>query len=158
MAAARKIRGASSLARLLHNNSNLIPQQTFLRTPSSQTSHPSQQQQLPKFPRHFSSSPPSTSSSNFSMLKSEEEFNNSIAQAQDDRVPSVFYFTAVWCGPCRLVAPIIEELSKNYHHVKIYKIDVDQPTFHFFQNGKKASEMTGADVALLRQTMAELYK
>ncbi|KAF9611742.1 hypothetical protein IFM89_034925, partial [Coptis chinensis] len=73
-------------------------------------------------------------------------------------VPCVFYFTAVWCGPCKLVGPIVEALSKKYPHVKIYKIDVDQPTFRFFREGKKLREMTGADVPLLAQTMEDLYK
>lgn len=33
-----------------------------------------------------------------------------------------------------------------------------QPTLHFFQNGKKTSEVIGADVQLLKETMEELYK
>ena len=40
----------------------------------------------------------------------------------------VFDFTATWCGPCRILTPILEELSGEYedHQVKFYKVDVDE--------------------------------
>ncbi|OVA05634.1 Thioredoxin [Macleaya cordata] len=68
----------------------------------------------------------SKSSSNFVVIKSEEEFNSSLNRVHDDSLPAIFYFTAAWCGPCKLMSPIIEELSKKYPHVTTYKIDVDQ--------------------------------
>ncbi|XP_020528414.1 thioredoxin O1, mitochondrial isoform X2 [Amborella trichopoda] len=59
-------------------------------------------------------------------IKSDEEFESSIKKVQDDSLPAIFYFTAVWCGPCKFISPIIEELSKKYSHVKVHKVDVDQ--------------------------------
>lgn len=42
-------------------------------------------------------------------------------------VPCVIDFYADWCRPCRMVAPIMDDLAKEYHgKVKIYKIDVDK--------------------------------
>ncbi|RZC65158.1 hypothetical protein C5167_008849 [Papaver somniferum] len=72
----------------------------------------------------------------------------------------------------KLISPIIESLSKKYPHVMTFKVDIDQeeirkkleelnimsvPTIHFFQNGKKADEMVGADVARLNQIVERLY-
>ncbi|XXG74468.1 hypothetical protein AAC387_Pa07g3179 [Persea americana] len=124
----------------------------------------------------FSTSRPFSSSSgpsNIVTIESDEELNSSLNKVQDDSLPAIFYFTAVWCGPCKFISPFIEELSKKYPHVKTYKIDIDKeglgntlsklkiysvPTFHFFQNGKRATEIVGADITQLKDTMEKLYK
>ncbi|PHT89786.1 Thioredoxin O1, mitochondrial [Capsicum annuum] len=122
--------------------------------------------------RNFSA-PSSSGPSNIVSIESEEQFNTSLRKVQDESLPAIFYFTAVWCGPCRLLSPVIGQLSEKYPHVTTYKIDIDKeglgnalsklnihsvPTLHFFQNGKKASEVIGADVQRLKDTMEELYK
>uniref|UniRef100_A0A1J3F2J4 Thioredoxin O2, mitochondrial n=1 Tax=Noccaea caerulescens TaxID=107243 RepID=A0A1J3F2J4_NOCCA len=111
--------------------------------------------------------------SGFVVLKSEKEFNNALSKAQDGSLPSVFYFTAAWCGPCRLIAPVILELSKKYPHVTTYKVDIDEgglsnalgksnvsavPTLQFFKGGVKKAEIVGVDVVKLRTVMDHLYK
>ena len=41
--------------------------------------------------------------------------------------PAVVDFTATWCGPCRSIAPILEEIAKEYMgEVDVYKVDVDK--------------------------------
>lgn len=41
--------------------------------------------------------------------------------------PAVVDFTATWCGPCRSIAPILEEIAKEYQGVvDVYKVDVDK--------------------------------
>ncbi|KAM1382424.1 hypothetical protein ACFX2F_034897 [Malus domestica] len=97
-------------------------------------------------------------SSNIVVIKSEDEYNSAISKAKDGDEPALFYFTAVWCGPCRFISPVIGELSEQYPHVTTYKIDIDEPAFHLFQDGKKVAEVVGADVALLRDTFGKLYK
>ncbi|GFQ00864.1 thioredoxin o1 mitochondrial [Phtheirospermum japonicum] len=124
------------------------------------------------YSRNFSSSSSSDSSKVVS-IESEEQFNDSLRKVQDESLPAVFYFTAVWCGPCRLLSPIIGQLAEKYPHVTTYKVDIDKeglgnalsklnihsvPTLHFFQDGKKASEVIGADVQRLKDTMESLYK
>ncbi|WOL03362.1 hypothetical protein Cni_G12082 [Canna indica] len=111
--------------------------------------------------------------SNIVLLQSGDQVTAALQKAKDDKLPSIFYFTATWCGPCRAIAPLIEELSHKYAHVTTYKIDIDQeglgsilsnlqiysvPTFHFFHDGKKAIEVVGADPARLKDTMQNLYK
>ncbi|KAJ3679285.1 hypothetical protein LUZ60_017296 [Juncus effusus] len=126
---------------------------------------------LSPFSRSFASS--GGSNSNIVIVGSADGFKSLLKKAQDEKLPSIFYFTATWCGPCRAISPVIEKLSAKYPNVTIYKVDIDQeglgsilnelkiysvPTFHFHQNGERASEVIGADVRLLESTMENLYK
>ncbi|MGF1672220.1 MAG: thioredoxin [Rivularia sp. (in: cyanobacteria)] len=67
-------------------------------------------------------------------------------------------FTATWCGPCRVVAPLIEQLAQEYpEDIKVVKIDVDQdkplakkyevrsiPAVLIFKNGELVENLVGA--------------
>jgi thioredoxin 1 len=67
-------------------------------------------------------------------------------------------FWAVWCGPCRMVAPIVDEISKEYAgKVKVLKLNTDEnpdiagkykimgiPTLMFFKNGERIDQVVGA--------------
>jgi thioredoxin len=72
-------------------------------------------------------------------------------------VKQVYYFTADWCGPCKKVRPIVEELSRDQSEVKFQIIDVDSegeltrrfevksiPTFILIEDGKEVNRVTGA--------------
>ncbi|XP_058096360.1 thioredoxin O2, mitochondrial isoform X2 [Magnolia sinica] len=179
------LRPSRLLPLLRHNNPlqtssrNAPPLSSLIKTPISQTT-PSFLSPLSasifllfseaSTLRTFSSS---AGPSNIVLIESEEELNSSLNKVQGNSLPAVFYFTAVWCGPCRFIYPFIEELSKKYPHVTTYKIDIDKeglgsslsnlqifsvPTFHFFQNGEKAAEIVGADATQLKNTMEKLYK
>jgi len=75
-------------------------------------------------------------------------------------------FSAVWCGPCRMIAPKYAELSKLYEDVVFLHVDIDQlnslpdanvsgvPTFKFFKKSGLVAEFSGANVAKLEQTVA----
>ncbi len=67
-------------------------------------------------------------------------------------------FWAVWCGPCQTVAPIVEELAKEYAgKIKVMKLNTDEvqevaakfqimsiPTILFFKNGQPVEKIVGA--------------
>jgi thioredoxin 1 len=75
----------------------------------------------------------------------------------DSPVPVLVDFWAPWCGPCRMLGPILEELSKEAGaKARIYKLNVDEnpetagrysitaiPTVILFRNGKAEKEFVG---------------
>lgn len=45
----------------------------------------------------------------------------------EGKVPAIIDFYADWCGPCKMVAPVLEELQKEFEgQIKIYKVDTEQ--------------------------------
>jgi len=75
---------------------------------------------------------------------------------------------ATWCGPCKVIAPKLVQMSEEFPNVKFYKIDVDEasdvaqelgiramPTFIFFKNGEKVAEVVGANEKLIRTTIQQ---
>jgi thioredoxin len=102
-------------------------------------------------------------------LKS-EEFEQEVLKSQ---TPAVVDFYADWCGPCRMVSPIIEQLSKEYDgKVKFAKLNTDEnpdiamkygimsiPTIMIFKNGQIASTVIGAGPAsMYRQKIDAVLK
>ena len=68
---------------------------------------------------------------------------------------NVFYFTAEWCGPCKKIRPIVEEMKREGFEFQIIDADYEQllvkrfeiksvPTFILFENEKEVNRMTGA--------------
>jgi thioredoxin 1 len=83
---------------------------------------------------------------------------------------SIVDFWAAWCGPCRMVAPIMEQLAGEYSgRLKVAKLDVDAnqqtamrynirsiPSILFFKDGKHVDTVVGAvPKAMLERNIAE---
>eukprot|EP00091_Calanus_sinicus_P013792 TRINITY_DN3062_c0_g1_i4.p1 TRINITY_DN3062_c0_g1~~TRINITY_DN3062_c0_g1_i4.p1 ORF type:complete len:106 (-),score=47.15 TRINITY_DN3062_c0_g1_i4:112-429(-) len=91
-----------------------------------------------------------------------DDFNTQLAAAGGKLV--VVDFHATWCGPCKMIAPHLEEMSKTMDDVVILKVDVDDcediaaqynitamPTFIFIKSKAKVADLTGANVDKLKE-------
>ncbi|MEO0108042.1 MAG: thioredoxin [candidate division WOR-3 bacterium] len=84
--------------------------------------------------------------------------DNFKAEILDSPLPAIVDFWAGWCGPCRMIGPVIEELSQEYAgKIKVGKVDIDQqsevagqygvmsiPTLLFIKGGKVLDTIVGA--------------
>ena len=85
----------------------------------------------------------------------DSNFQNEVLQSDK---PVLLDFWAEWCGPCKMVAPVVEELAKEYDgKLKVGKVDVDSnqqtsmqygirsiPTLLIFKGGKVVDQLIGA--------------
>ena len=87
-------------------------------------------------------------------IENQQQFQQEVLES---KVPVLVDFFATWCGPCKMIAPILEEIAEEREDFKIAKIDVDQvqalaieyqvmsiPTLMVFREGKPGAPALGA--------------
>ena len=90
------------------------------------------------------------------------DLKQELADAGEKLVVIDFY--ATWCGPCKIIAPKLEEMSGEMENVVFLKVDVDEneeaaqeynisamPTFIFIKNQEKVADLMGANVDKLKE-------
>jgi thioredoxin 1 len=84
--------------------------------------------------------------------------NNFQVEVLESDVPVLVDFWAPWCGPCRMIAPVVEEIAKaRGEALKVVKLNIDEnqqtsinynvlsiPTLIVFRDGQEAKRVTGA--------------
>lgn len=98
-----------------------------------------------------------------SAVTSKAEFD---AALKHDGLVVVDFF-ATWCGPCKMIAPLLDKFSKEYTAAKFIKVDVDElgeiaqeyeissmPTVLFMKNGEVVGKVIGANPGALKQALA----
>lgn len=88
------------------------------------------------------------------ILKDKSEFENDILKSN---LPAVVDFFATWCGPCKMLSPVIDEIANEMEgKAVVAKVDSDQlgelcaeysikllPTLVFFKDGKEVDKIVG---------------
>jgi thioredoxin 1 len=94
-----------------------------------------------------------------------EEFDEVV---RDSKVPVLVDFWAAWCGPCRAIAPVVEQLATEFKgKLRVGKLDIDAhqnvpqkygvmsiPTLLLFKNGQVADTLVGNDREKLKAMVA----
>jgi thioredoxin 1 len=83
--------------------------------------------------------------------------SNFQAEVLESDTPTLVDFWAPWCGPCRIIAPSLEELNEELDNFRVVKLNVDEnqitaakyevmsiPTLIVFKNGEPAKKIIGA--------------
>lgn len=100
------------------------------------------------------------------IVLTDHNFEKEVIQSD---IPVLVDFYADWCGPCKMMAPVIDELSTDFEgKVKVAKLNVDNaqeiaaefrvmsiPTLIYFKNGKPAQTMVGVTP---KQKLEEVLK
>lgn len=97
------------------------------------------------------------------VIASRQEFDDAL---KHDGLVVVDFF-ATWCGPCKMIAPLLDKFAAEYSQAKFIKVDVDEqgeiareyeissmPTVLFIKNGSIVSKVLGAQPNALKEAIA----
>lgn len=102
-------------------------------------------------------------------LETEESFDEALKSAKEKIVVVDFY--ADWCGPCKRLAPALEQLAGKHGNVHFYKVNVEEnvdiakrykisamPTILFFKSREQVDKVVGADITKITDKLEALLK
>ncbi|XP_043718264.1 thioredoxin H4-1-like isoform X1 [Telopea speciosissima] len=108
-------------------------------------------------------------SGNVHLVTTKEGWDEKISEANKDGKFVVVNFSASWCGPCRMIAPLYSELSEKYPTLTFLTVDVDQltefssswdiratPTFFILRDGQQVDKLVGANKPELQKKIISL--
>ncbi|GIL45370.1 hypothetical protein Vafri_2623 [Volvox africanus] len=106
-------------------------------------------------------------------VQSDKDFASKLKEVADSGSLLICDFTAKWCGPCRMIAPIFSQLSNKYDNVSFVKIDIDNPgvattvndhsitgvpTFVYYKGGRRVESFSGARAEFLEELIKKHTK
>jgi thioredoxin 1 len=122
--------------------------------------------------RHaFTQSMGYASTSKIKEITSTSEWDELIKNSTSSGRPTIVEFTAVWCPPCKMIAPVLEELAGKHTDLDFVKLDIDNhaitnivadhsvaavPTFVSLKGEKKVHAFSGADRNQLQKMVEDL--
>lgn len=125
--------------------------------------------QVPDLAARWSTKDKVMAHGNVHIIKSRDEWQGKLAEADSNNTFVVVDFTASWCGPCKLMAPLFAELSEKFHNLIFLKVDVDElsdistefkvhamPTFVFIEKKSEIDRLVGANKVELEKKV-KLY-
>ncbi|KAF9595861.1 hypothetical protein IFM89_005347 [Coptis chinensis] len=95
---------------------------------------------------------------NVHLVTTKEGWDEKLSEASSVGKIVVVNFSATWCGPCRMIAPLYSELSEKHSSLMFLTVDVDElsefssswdiratPTFFFLRDGQQIDKLVGAN-------------
>ncbi|XP_019162430.1 PREDICTED: thioredoxin H9-like isoform X1 [Ipomoea nil] len=106
---------------------------------------------------------------NVHLITTKESWEQKLEEARRDGKTVVANFSASWCGPCRMIAPLFCELSEKHPSLMFLTVDVDEltefstswdikatPTFFFLKDGQQVDKLVGANKPELQKKITAI--
>ncbi|KAK2361370.1 hypothetical protein P8452_65118 [Trifolium repens] len=108
-------------------------------------------------------------SGNVTLITTKESWEQKLEEARKDGRIVIANFSAVWCGPCKVIAPYYCEMSEKYTSIMFLLVDVDEltdfstswdikatPTFFFLKDGQEVDKLVGANKPELEKKLVAI--
>lgn len=108
-------------------------------------------------------------SGNVTLITTKESWEQKLEEARKDGRIVIANFSAVWCGPCKVIAPYYCEMSEKYTSIMFLVVDVDEltdfstswdikatPTFFFLKDGQEVDKLVGANKPELEKKLVAI--
>ncbi|XP_057513470.1 thioredoxin H-type-like [Actinidia eriantha] len=103
------------------------------------------------------------------LITTKESWDEKLSEAKRDGKIVIANFSASWCGPCRVIAPLYCELSEKYPSLMFLTVDVDEltdfstswdikatPTFFFLRDGQQVDKLVGVNKPELQKKITAI--